>query len=72
MSIDRYLSVKLIKWRTEYFKSKTAVKFSICVGVVIMVMNLTFGSLINYDTAKSNITCFTDIAFIKQIKVYNL
>ena len=69
MSIDRYLSVKIKKWRAQYLKSKTAVILSISVGAVIMLMNLTFVSLINYDTAQSNITCFTDNVYISQMQV---
>ena len=71
MSIDRYLSVKIKKWRAQYFKSKTAIILSICVGAAIMIMNLTFVSLISYDSVKSNITCFTHNVFAKQMQVYS-
>ena len=45
---------------------------SICVGAAIMIMNLTFVSLINYDTVKTNITCFTESVFIEQMQVFEL
>ena len=69
MTIERYLSVKIRKWRTKYFKSKTAVIVSISVGLAIIIMNMTFVSLIDYDTATTNITCLTDNYIIQQMTV---
>ena len=68
MTIERYLSVKIRKWRTKYFKSKTAVIVSISVGLAIIIMNMTFVSLIDYDTATTNITCLTEKHMTYQMK----
>jgi hypothetical protein len=63
MSIERYLSVQILKWRTDYFKSKHAIIVSLTMGLILATINLSFVLNIHYDTEKTNITCFLDDVF---------
>jgi hypothetical protein len=57
MTVERYLSIRIIKWRSSYFKSKQAVILSIVMGIILIIINGSLVSFIDYDTAKTNITC---------------
>ena len=70
MSLERYFSVKIRKWRIVYFKPKTAILISISMGVILFIINMTFVSLINYDTKATNITCYIDDNFTKDMEVF--
>ncbi len=63
MSMERYLSVQILKWRTDYFKSKHAIIVSLAIGLIISTINLSFVLNIHYDTEKTNITCFFNDVF---------
>ena len=65
MTIDRYLSIRSIKWRTVYFKSKQSIIASISIGLILLTMNASFVLFIDYDTTKTNTTCFSDDVFYK-------
>jgi hypothetical protein len=56
MTVERYLSIRIIKWRSSYFKSKQAVILSIVMGIILTIINGSFVSFIDYDTATTNIT----------------
>lgn len=43
MTIERYLSVRFKKWRTNYFNSKHAVILSSVIGFVIFLKSLGLG-----------------------------
>ena len=57
MSTERFLSARIVKWRSSYFKTREAIILSISIGVIIMIINTSFVSLMDYDTATTNITC---------------
>ena len=69
MTVERYLSVRIIKWRTSYFKHKHAIILSIVMGLILSIMNTSFVSFIEYDPVKTNITCFISYGFIKTMNV---
>ena len=69
MSIERYLSVRIIKWRTSYFKTNGAIFASIAMLIILVIINLSFVLFINYDTAETNITCFVDDVFTHDMEV---
>ena len=40
MTVERYLSARIIKWRSSYFKSKQAVILSIVMGIILTIMKI--------------------------------
>ena len=69
MTTDRYLSIRILKWRTVYFKSKQSIILSVSVGLILLIMNVFFVSFIDYDTSRTNVTCFFDDTFAITLKV---
>jgi hypothetical protein len=71
ISIERYLSLKIKKWRILYFKPIEAFILSIAIGIFICSMNLTLVLFIDYDMKKTNTTCFLSDNFIVSMRVFN-
>lgn len=71
MSFERYLSVRVIKWRTSYFKTKEAFILSIFTGLILSIINVSFVSLIDYDT-NNNETCLVDDIYSIEMRVSKL
>lgn len=69
MSVERFLSVRIIKWRTSYFKTRESVIASIAMLIVLIIMNFSFAAFIDYDTAETNVTCFTSDGFTNVMQV---
>jgi hypothetical protein len=69
MTVERYLSIRIIKWRLSYFKTKEAIILSISMGFILSIMNASLVSFIDFDTAKTNITCFVDEQFTRIMQV---
>jgi hypothetical protein len=69
MTVERYLSIRIIKWRLSYFKTKEAIILSISMGLFLSIMNASLVSFIDFDTAKTNITCFVDEQFTRIMQV---
>ena len=69
MTVERYLSARIIKWRSSYFKSKQAVILSIVMGIILTIMNASFVSFIDFDTAATNITCLISDGNIETMNV---
>jgi hypothetical protein len=69
MTVERYLSVKIKKWRLTLFKTKAAIIVSIILGIILLTLNMTLSLLIDYDTKATNITCFVSDDFTKTMQV---
>lgn len=75
MTAERYMSVRFVKWRMNYFKAKTAFLISIITGSILFIINTSFAINMNYaddSITNSSLVCFETYGFYIWMQVINI